>query len=929
MANQQNYRENLMETTQFLEKMKIACSNVSGILKDKKEKENVLSLVFDRWKKEELDQAISNTSYEKQKQMGVYPINREELAKLARFSFNKDNYNEEMVEIICHLLAAQKIYERANSLNTLYTRRIQSLLKEAEPISRKKLGWLFTSSKTKQQAALAIEELEDLETNEDYLHLVNELIYNYQHISSFDTDEMISKHAGGLCNAINNNIKSRLYPEKDPIQPSFQEADYLLSSFVSLNQAMENILDKISFIKKEIATAANLCLNEKMLETLRILDVEEINRDKKGIRVSALRNEGYDTIEKIYLADVLAISDIKGISNDGAHLIKEEAEKIANETRRNTRLRINSDDRNKNSELLLKTLLPYLAQKPYIDDFERFYQEAYEAGHKKSRYCIENANPIGWIKSDANGKEQIGKYLDDLKEMDPISVSRDLEKYQTRQVITAFDGGSEFLWDFFTRYTADIYAVLDEIIPGLFGDENSVYGLSEELAQKVRDEAVFPNGLLVTLRRYQEWGVKYILHQKKVLLGDEMGLGKTIQALAAMVSLKNTGANHFMVVCPASVIINWCREIREKSLLQAIRVHGNNRKQAFAYWLEKGGVAVTTYETTAFLNLPEDFKYDMLVVDEAHYVKNPKALRTQNVLKLSEQTDRVLYMTGTALENNVEEMIQLISQLNSEVAKSVENIKYLSTAESFREKISSVYYRRKREDVLQELPELIESREWTILNEEEKKIYNSDVLDKNQANIRKVSWRMDDIDQSSKFERLKELIEDAKEDGRKIIIFSFYLEVISKIQEKLAMIAYGPINGSVLPAKRQEIIDEFEAAPAGSVLLAQIQAGGTGLNIQSASVVILCEPQLKPSTENQAISRCYRMGQSRNVLVYRLLCDDTIDERMMELLAEKQKVFDAFADKSSAAMENMEIDDQSFGDLIEKEIERIKAEENK
>jgi len=101
-------------------------------------------------------------------------------------------------------------------------------------------------------------------------------------------------------------------------------------------------------------------------------------------------------------------------------------------------------------------------------------------------------------------------------------------------------------------------------------------------------------------------------------------------------------------------------------------------------------------------------------------------------------------------------------------------------------------------------------------------------------------------------------------------------------------------------------------------------AGGRGLNIQPASVVILCEPQLKPSLESQAIARAYRMGQARNVLVYRLLCEDSIDERIMELLAEKQAVFDAFADKSSAA-EEFELDTKTLGKLMEEEMRRIEA----
>ena len=136
---------------------------------------------------------------------------------------------------------------------------------------------------------------------------------------------------------------------------------------------------------------------------------------------------------------------------------------------------------------------------------------------------------------------------------------------------------------------------------------------------------------------------------------------------------------------------------------------------------------------------------------------------------------------------------------------------------------------------------------------------------------------------------------------------------------------FGPINGSITPQRRQEIIDEFDKAPPGAVLAAQIQAGGTGLNIQSASVVIICEPQFKPSIENQAISRAYRMGQTRNVLVYRLLCEDTVDERITTILENKQAIFDAFADKSEAATQSMELDDKTFGNIIKEEIDRINA----
>ena len=151
------------------------------------------------------------------------------------------------------------------------------------------------------------------------------------------------------------------------------------------------------------------------------------------------------------------------------------------------------------------------------------------------------------------------------------------------------------------------------------------------------------------------------------------------------------------------------------------------------------------------------------------------------------------------------------------------------------------------------------------------------------------------------------------------------MDTVHKVTQFLGEKSLNPIYGAITPQRRQEIIDEFDDAPAGSVLVSQIQSGGTGLNIQSASVVVICEPQFKPSIENQAISRAYRMGQSRNVLVYRLLCEDSVDERITEILERKQEIFDAFADKSVAAQQSIEIDDKSFGDIITEEINRINS----
>lgn len=529
-----------------------------------------------------------------------------------------------------------------------------------------------------------------------------------------------------------------------------------------------------------------------------------------------------------------------------------------------------------------------------------------------------------WLFSSEDAKQKAIESYDYLQAVLSSGFVEEIEKREKDSLFLDQSISNDYAWNEFINNPIRFNTLLEEIIPELIGGSNDVYGLPENIVEEIQTEDYSLGGLHCNLRRYQRFGVNYILHQRKVLLGDEMGLGKTIQAIATMVALRNQGETHFIVVCPASVLINWCREIEKFCDIQAIKVHGSTRTSGMKDWLNSGGIAVTTYETTSVFELPKSLKCGLVVVDEAHYIKNSEAKRTINTKRLCEHADRLLFMTGTALENNIDEMIRLITILQPDIAKKINNMKMMPFAPLFRETIAPVYYRRKREDVLSELPELLENEEWCEMGYEEQcKYYDS--LSKgghNHHEIRQVSWRVDDLHDSSKACRMLEIIQEAKEEGRKVIVFSFYLDTIRKISKLLGNQCTEIINGSVSPKHRQEIIDEFESAPAGSVLLSQIMAGGTGLNIQSASVVIICEPQIKPSIESQAISRAYRMGQSRNVLVYRLLCNDTIDERITDILTRKTNVFNAFADQS-AAVNNIEIDSTSLTHMIDEERKRI------
>ncbi|MGK8523586.1 C-terminal helicase domain-containing protein [Nocardia asteroides] len=151
-------------------------------------------------------------------------------------------------------------------------------------------------------------------------------------------------------------------------------------------------------------------------------------------------------------------------------------------------------------------------------------------------------------------------------------------------------------------------------------------------------------------------------------------------------------------------------------------------------------------------------------------------------------------------------------------------------------------------------------------------------------------------------QRLLEIVIEAEDNGRRVIVFSHFRSVLEAIVQALPpRNVFGPLTGSVPAGKRQEMVDRFSAARKGAVLVAQIVAGGVGLNIQAASVVVICEPQLKPTTEWQAIARARRMGQLESVQVHRLLSEEGVDQRINAILTRKQALFEEFARVSETA----------------------------
>lgn len=461
------------------------------------------------------------------------------------------------------------------------------------------------------------------------------------------------------------------------------------------------------------------------------------------------------------------------------------------------------------------------------------------------------------------------------------------------------------LWEVFERRAAELYGVLGTIVP-LAHDVLAARGLlTAELAERVAAHPLDLSAVRVPLRGYQEFGARFALNQGRALLGDEMGLGKTVQALAAIAHLAATGARRFLVVCPAGVLVNWLREIDAKTTLTGHRLHGPDRAAAIARWQAEGGIGVTTFEGLPHVPL-DGADVAMLVVDEAHYVKNPEAQRSRSVAAWASAVWRVLLLTGTPMDNRIDDFVALVRLLDTDLAGSLPRHLGLVGADTFRRDVAPVYLRRNQADVLVELPDLVLVDDWEDLSPAGEEVYRAAVASGNFMAMRRAAWLTADPGDSTKLERLREVVAEAAANGQRTVVFSYFRDVLDVVAAALGsgpgvVPVFGPLTGDVPADARQAVIDAFSAGPRDGVLVAQITVGGVGLNLQAASVAVLCELQLTPSAESQAVARLHRMGQVRAVVAHRLLAEDGVDERIVELLAGKRRVFDAYVRESSVA----------------------------
>ena len=491
-----------------------------------------------------------------------------------------------------------------------------------------------------------------------------------------------------------------------------------------------------------------------------------------------------------------------------------------------------------------------------------------------------------------------------------------------------------------------------------------------KLLNKEFKRKLVPKALNAELRPYQKEGFKWINEITDLgfggVLADDMGLGKTLQIIAFLLSQKKSKS---IVVVPTSVIYNWMDEFekfapsikiglvhgskfkRDKVLRDfkrglGIKIEEENLKEK-SY--EKYDVLLTTYGTLkndekAYENL----SFDYCIIDEAQNIKNPVAQATLSVKNIKSRCN--IALTGTPIENNLMELWSIFDFVMPG---------YLFTKERFRERfildesnlielkslITPFILRRLKEDVLSELPEKLEKKYLVEMKGKQKQLYSFYVKAiKNQLNENKSSEKSgrdkinlfayltklreicldpslvvpDYTGGSSKLTVVKEIVKDASESGKKILLFSQFTSVLQKIEEdfKKEDISYLYLDGGTSAKDRVERVKKFNEDSNIKVFLISLKAGGVGLNLTSASVVIHFDPWWNPAVEDQATDRAHRFGQENKVEVIKLVAKDTIEEKIVLMQEDKRELIQSLMDGKT-------MDGKGLKRLTEEEISKL------
>ncbi len=442
-----------------------------------------------------------------------------------------------------------------------------------------------------------------------------------------------------------------------------------------------------------------------------------------------------------------------------------------------------------------------------------------------------------------------------------------------------------------------------------------------------------PRGVTAKMRDYQTHGFNWLnfLNEFKMggCLADDMGLGKTLQVICLLQHQKNNKVKEpNLVVVPTSLIFNWQNEIEKFASGLKVKVVSGAKRNKDTKEFKKYNIILITYGLILRdIDYLKDYQFNYVILDESQAIKNPNSKRYKAVRLL--KAYHRLVMTGTPVENSTMDLYSQMSFVNPGLlgtatffkdyfAKAIEKDKNETRTEELKKLIKPFLIRRTKEQVATELPEKTEMILYCELEPAQRKVYNAfrdkyknyllgkieeDGLGKSKMYVLEGLLKLRQIcnspalladkeDYGDESAKIKELLMHVNENTgqHKILVFSQFVKMLDLIKKALELesIKYEYLDGKT--KNRQEKVNNFQHNDKVRVFLISLKAGGTGLNLTSADYVYIVDPWWNPAVEAQAIDRCYRIGQDKHVMAYKMICKDTVEEKIVELQNRKMKM---------------------------------------
>lgn len=453
------------------------------------------------------------------------------------------------------------------------------------------------------------------------------------------------------------------------------------------------------------------------------------------------------------------------------------------------------------------------------------------------------------------------------------------------------------------------------------------------MPRRIRSVAV-PKSFHAALRPYQKDGFTWLDYMNKLNLGaclaDDMGLGKTVQVLAFLEKLRKTQREaRVLLIVPASLLGNWQKEAEKFApLIRYTILHGSSAKLLGKQIEEEQSfLTITTYGMASRIEELESIQWDCLILDEAQAIKNPVAKQTRRIKAMKSKMR--IAMTGTPIENDLTNLWSLFDFLNKGLlGSSAQFHEYCKKLEEHPEgyarlksMIAPFMLRRVKTDreIISDLPDKLEQVDYVELSGKQKVLYRKYVTElagklqelrgiqrkglvlASLTKLKQICNHPDqylgqtayDCKESGKFEMLREVCETIYEKRERVLVFTQFKEITSYLDEFLAGIfrCHGYVlHGGTPVSQRNRIVETFQGEKYVPYIVLSVKAGGTGLNLTNASHVIHFDRWWNPAVENQATDRAYRIGQKNNVMVHKLVCKGTIEEKIDELIESKKEL---------------------------------------